>query len=92
MTNLRELIARAAGDCLGSYVGPDRDMDESLADAILAALDNAGLMVVAKTQERNVCVKCGKPFAWNHGFVWLDNATRMHRDCYNPTTAKRWKK
>lgn len=47
---LRELIDRAAGDCIGSYVGPDRN----LADAILAALDKAGIAFVPKTITREM--------------------------------------
>jgi hypothetical protein len=50
--------------------------------AALAAAKARG--VIAKPQERKGCVK--------YGFVWLENNTRMHRDCDNPTTAKRWKK
>ena len=45
---LRELIARASGDGIGSYVGPDRDLDEVWAHAILTALDAAGLVVVPR--------------------------------------------
>ncbi len=100
MTDLRELIARAAcegvgwkwDDGLGDGAYLNRLMFERQTDAIIAAMDKAGLVVVAKPQERKGCVKCGEPFAWNHGFVWLENDTRMHRDCANPTTAKRWKK
>ena len=58
MTDLRELIARVAKHATG-YVAVSHYESEVIADAIIAALDAAGLVVVPRAPtERMIDVGC----------------------------------
>jgi len=60
MTPIRETIARAVYDATAGDL-PSRDLDE-VADAVLRALDEAGLVVVPKEASEGMLAAAGDAF------------------------------